>query len=88
MRFLDRISKIEYTTISGTLPTTDSAYDGYSYTKKETYRYDEAGNVAEIIDYIDSTSTVYVYDTDGGPIHAVRFDKTSGGYQAERDEGV
>ena len=85
---LDRIKEVWYTTVSGTLPTTDSTYDGYSYTKKESYRYDEAGNVAEIIDYIDSTSTVYVYDTDGRPIHAVRYDKKSGTVTAEFAEEV
>ena len=75
---LDRLSEVWYTQISGALPTTDSAYDGYTYTRKEAYTYDEAGRVSALIDYVTGEKTVYAYDTEGRPIQAMRFDSTGG----------
>ena len=72
----------------GTLPTTDSAYDGYSYTKKEAYRYDEAGNVIESMDYVDYVKTVYLYDSDGRPIQTVRYNAITGTVSAEFSESA
>ena len=72
---------------AGSLPTSDSAYDGYTYSLKESYCYDEKGLVSAIVDHIANTKTVYSYDTEGKPTQVVRFDK-NGGLTAEFYENV
>jgi len=62
----------------GSLPTSDSAYDGYTYSLKESYLYDEKGFVSSIVDHVTNTKTVYSYDTEDKPIQVVRFDKNGG----------
>ena len=49
---VDRLSEVWCAQISGTLPSEDSAYDSYTYSRKEGYLYDDAGNVAAVIDYV------------------------------------
>ena len=85
---LDRVAKICYTTVDEPYPTTISGFSSYEFDDKVAYRYDEAGNVIEIVDYVDSSKTVYAYDTDGKPIQAIRYDKTSGMVTAEFAEEV
>jgi len=70
---LDRISQVWYTQITGSLPTSDSAYDGYTYSLKESYVYDEMSFLAIMTDHVAGTKTVYSYDTEGKPVGAVRF---------------
>ena len=72
---------------AGSLPTSDSAYDGYTYSLKESYCYDEKGLVSAIVDHLANTKTVYSYDTEGKPSGVVRFDK-NGGLTAEFYENV
>ena len=75
---VDGLSEVWCAQISGALPSEDSAYDGYTYSRKEGYLYDDAGNVAAVIDYVSGEKTVYNYDANNRPIVATRFDETGG----------
>ena len=75
---VDRLSEVWCAQVSGTLPSEDSAYDSYTYSRKEGYLYDDAGNVAAVIDYVAGEKTVYSYDANNRPTVAMRFDETGG----------
>ncbi len=80
---LERLSKECYTQISGTLPTSDSSYDSYSYTTACEYVYNSQGYVSEFIDYIEKAKYNYEYDADGKMLSVTRLDQTSGTVSVE-----
>ncbi|MBR6769577.1 MAG: RHS repeat-associated core domain-containing protein [Clostridia bacterium] len=75
---LERISKVCYTQISGTLPTNDAAYDAYTYTDLYEYVYDSRGYLSTLIDYVAKKQYSYEYDSDGKPIRSIRYDRANG----------
>lgn len=75
---LERLVEVCYTQLTGTLPTSDSVYDSYTYTTACEFIYDSQGNVSVFIDHISNKKYVYENDQNGNPVRVVRFDGTDG----------
>ena len=80
---LERLTEIWYTQVTGTLPTSDSAYDSYSYTKACEYVYDSRGYVEAFVDYVADEKYAYEYDPEGKPVRVVRYNGADGTVSVE-----
>ncbi len=74
---LDRVSEIWYYQISGTIPTSDSTFDGYTYTRKCSYIYDTQGRVWKYKDHIQNETICYDYDVKGNLSRVITYDSSS-----------